>query len=214
MGRWGQGTPRHCAEVLLVKAEHFLCDICGSVGCSVMLTAAALPQSHSAHQQTVTPGLCAWVLQARQCPLPAAPAFRMAAAPPTPRPAFLFSRAAEISWILPQDAPSECENSSSARSHGNCSLATDPYLLFSSLHSCERPPRAAHKATTSPAPGTGLPAHRLPYPTWLQPGQPPASPPGSRAGPKPWAYLCRVWGPWRCCPPCLRGTGSSTLLQA
>lgn len=147
-----KGPPVTGSEMLLAKDKCFLCAVCGSAGHSV-------PQPcHRAHQPTVTPGLCAWVLQAR-------PTFPMGAAPPSPpRCAFLFSRAAEISWILPQDAPSECENSSSARSHGNCSLATAPYLLFSSLHSCARPPRAAHEATSSPAMGTGLPAPRPPYP--------------------------------------------------
>lgn len=77
---------------------------------------------------------------------------------PSPRlPSFLPSTAAANAWILPQDAPSECENSSSARSHGNCSLVTQPHLLFSSQCSCVRPPRAAHEAVTaatSPGPQT------------------------------------------------------------
>lgn len=76
---------------------------------------------------------------------------------PIPLPAFLPSTAAENSWILPQDAPSECENSSSARSHSNCSLATRPHLLFSSQCSCVWPPCAAHEAVAaaaSPGPQT------------------------------------------------------------
>lgn len=106
---------------------------------------------------------------------------------PSPRPAFLPSTAAENSWILPQDAPSECENSSSARSHGNCSLATRPHLLFSSLCSCARPPRAAHQAADGPATGTGLPAH---------PARPRPSPrPGCRPRCPRSRRLCRPQAP-------------------
>lgn len=91
---------------------------------------------------------------------------------PSPRPACLPSTAAENYWILPQDAPSECENSSSARSHSNCSLATQPHLLFSSLCSCVRPPGAAHKAAdaaASPATDPGPQTHPASTLTRLSP---------------------------------------------
>lgn len=131
------------------------------------------------------------MLQPRQCPNgPALTAATGASSPhrsPSPRNAFLSSRAAENSWILPQDAPSECENSSSARSHGNCSLATRPHLLFSSLCSCARPPRAAHQAADGPATGTGLPAH---------PARPRPSPrPGCRPRCPRSRWLCRPQAP-------------------
>lgn len=80
---------------------------------------------------------------------------------PSPRPACLHSTAAENSWILPQDAPSECENSSSARSHSNCSLATQPHLLFSSLCSCVRPPRAAHEAAAAATGPAAVPGPQI-----------------------------------------------------
>lgn len=175
----------------LGEAEPFLCPP-GAWPC------APSPQPHlrsrGAHPQhgagdTGTPR--AWLLQPRQCPNgPALTAATGASSPhrsPSPRNAFLSSRAAENSWILPQDAPSECENSSSARSHGNCSLATRPHLLFSSLCSCARPPRAAHQAADGPATGTGLPAH---------PARPRPSPrPGCRHRCPHSRWLCRPQAP-------------------